>query len=185
LYKSRLYAAFIFGSKMLKENAMKLILTFGVVLFFCTSCGLCDTDSDNGPNYGRYAGTYNLTAWNAPVPVDIDQNGTSSRNLLTESTCYHPSKIILSPDRNYMKHEHYPVMESTATLCGSVISSGVWTVQGSTIKLVSSEGEEERYDYGEVNDILTRSESNWMYPVVNGGEGAYALGDVNMVFTKE
>ena len=156
------------------------------VLFYFTSCSLCDPDSDNDQeDISKYVGTFKLTAWNAPVPVDIDQNGTASRNLVTESTCYHPSKIILSANRNYIKHEYYPVMGSAATSCGSIISNGVWTVHGSTVKLIPSEGEEEQYYYGEVNENLTRSLENYSYPTIAEGEGTYALGDVNMVYTKE
>jgi hypothetical protein len=170
-----------------KEIVMKRIFIFCIpMLFYYTGCGLCDPDTGDGQeDTSKYIGTFKLTAWNAPVPVDIDQNGVASRNLVTESTCYHPSKIILSADRNYVKHEHYPIMDAADATCGSVISSGIWSVQGNGIRLVSSNGDEEQYDYGEVNEILTRSESNWSYPTVTDGQGTYALGDVNMVFTKE
>jgi hypothetical protein len=165
---------------------MKQIYCYMLMLAFFTGCSICDPDTDNSSeDVSRYIGTFRLTAWNVPVQVDIDQNGIGSRNLVTESACYVPSKIVLSADRNYVKHDHYPEMESDAGTCGATVSSGIWTVQGNKLTLVSSQGEEEVYDYGTVNSILTRSETNYRYPVMNGDNGAYAYGDVNMVFTKE
>lgn len=154
------------------------------VLFSMAGCSICDpSDNSNGQSNARFAGTYKLTAWNAPVPVDMNQDGSASRNLMTESQCYHPSKIILDADRNYVRHEHYPQMESAS--CGETISTGVWTAYGNTLKLLPSDGGEEMYAYGEVNKNLTRSVTNYSYPVINDGITGSAYGDVNMVFTKE
>lgn len=160
-----------------------LSIFYLLMLFFLTACGLCDPSSDNTQDNSKYVGTFKLTAWNAPVPVDIDQDGFCSRNLTTESMCYVPSRIVLSADHNYQKFDHYPDMESTS--CGSTETSGIWTANGNTLKLVSSDGAEEIYGYGEVNNVLTRSESNWLYPTFDEGNGTYAHGDVNIVYTKE
>lgn len=165
---------------------MKQFYLYLGIFALLAGCSICDPDADtNSEDISRFVGTYKLTAWNAPVPVDIDQNGTNSRNLVTESPCYNPSKIILSSNRKYVKHDHYPDMESEGGTCGATLSNGTWAAQGNTIKLQPAAGDEEVYDYGAVNEILTRSESNWSFPIMNDSEGGYAYGAVNMVFTKE
>ena len=158
---------------------------FFFALVTVTACDICDTDPEPAPDTSRYVGTFKISAWNAPVPVDIDQNGIASRNLLTECVCYQPSKIILSANRNYVKHDYYAEVQSAAISCASAITTGIWDVEGNRVRLLSSDGGTEVYNYGEVNEVLTRSESNWIYPIVADGEGAYAQGDVNMIFTKE
>jgi len=161
-----------------------LYRVFPIAVFFA-ACSICDPGEEHSEDVSRYVGTFKLTAWNAPIPVDFDQDGDASRNLVTESECYHPSKIILNPDRNFIKHEHYPDVQSGAETCAAVIITGVWSASGNTVKLIPTEGTEEIYNYGQVNENLTRSEINWEYPTIIGSEASYAYGDVNMVFTKE
>lgn len=44
------------------------------------------------------AGTWKLTAWNSTNPVDINNDGTASTNLLTEFNCYNNETIVFNAD---------------------------------------------------------------------------------------
>jgi hypothetical protein len=57
------------------------------------------TTPDN-PQTGNatIAGTWKLTAWNSVNPVDINNDGTASTNLLTEFDCYNNETIVFNSD---------------------------------------------------------------------------------------
>ena len=48
------------------------------------------------------AGTWRLTAWNSTNPVDINNDGVPSTNLLTEFNCYTNETIVFNSDNTGM-----------------------------------------------------------------------------------
>lgn len=163
----------------------KLPFSLIAVVLLLPSCAICESDPEPSPSQSHLVGTYKMTAWNAPVQVDLDQNGTSSRNLMQESGCYAPSQLTLSANHTYDLSYHFLDVDGESSGCSIEISHGAWYANGDNLRLTASDGEETLYSYGNVNQILTRSETNWQYPVNEDGEMSYQNGAVNMVFAKE
>lgn len=163
----------------------KLSFSLLTLVLILPSCAICESDPEPSPSQSHLVGTFKMTAWNAPVHVDFDQNGTSSRNLMHESDCYALSQLTLASNHTYDLSYHFLGIDGESAGCSVEISHGVWNANGDNLRLTSSNGEETFYSYGEVNQILTRSEANWQYPVNEDGNIGYENGAVNMVFTRQ
>jgi hypothetical protein len=162
----------------------KIIVLSSTVMLFVSSCGNCDSDPESNLQ-ADIAGVYAISSWNAPIPTDLDQDGISSRNLMDETDCYDSSHIILSEDMSYNKSYHFAEAGGESISCNMETDAGTWSTNGSTVRLLSTEGHEVIYAYGSVNQILTRSEADWHFPVSDGDLVYLENGPVNMVFEKQ
>jgi hypothetical protein len=96
---------------------MKII--FRYILLICTLFTIysCDNEPLEGfdlsnpatqnpttgnPQSMSIVGTWRLTAWNSTNPVDINNDGVPSTNLLTEFNCYTNETIVFNSDNTGM-----------------------------------------------------------------------------------
>jgi len=56
----------------------------------------CGTDDDDNNNSTQVEGTWKLTAWNSSTPLDLNEDGTASTNLLDEVNCLNDETIVFS-----------------------------------------------------------------------------------------
>jgi len=172
---------------------MKNVKFLMMVMAGCLAFSSCDNDDDNNnSNTTGYAGTYNMTAWNAPVAMDFDGNGTTSTNFMTETNCYNNSKIILNSNGTYtMTYNALGITGTTAGCAASQATSGTWTRSGNNIVTTSTTGGSSTsatYSFanGSASNgaTLTRSMTNAQYPTISGNNATWANGNVNMTFTR-
>lgn len=71
---------------------MKKILLLLAIACFCLSC----EDDDITENNVSVEGNWKLTAFTLDEPVDFDNNGTLSTNLISESGCYNNSNLVFA-----------------------------------------------------------------------------------------
>ncbi|MGQ2981939.1 lipocalin family protein [Flavobacterium sp.] len=153
----------------------------------CCALVSCSDDDSENANAG-IAGTYRLTAWNAPVAVDFNDDGTANVNLMNETSCYNNSDLILHRDGTYDMTYNYVNIDGTVS-CGSETTTGTWTRTGNTVTTTHLSGGQNvtaDFNYASGNQrTLTRTVSNWNYPSIDGNDQVYAVGSVNMVLTKQ
>ena len=169
---------------------MKNLKFFLLAMAGC--CALaCDSDDDSNNN-SDVAGTYNLTAFNAPMSVDFDGNGTSSSNIMNESNCYANSKLVLNSDGSYTLTDNSVNISGTTSNCGSQTTTGTWSRSGNTFTMNSGVGTNivtTNYNYvkasGTNGATMTRTTTNGMYPSLNAsGNPQWSIGTTNMVYTR-
>lgn len=75
----------------MKRNFLKLLFILGLV--FTVSCSSDDSNNNDGV---ELEGTWRLTAWNVGESYDLNNDGTSSSNLLDEIDCYENETITFA-----------------------------------------------------------------------------------------
>lgn len=165
---------------------LAIILIAIAALFFLASCNN-DDDSTN-PNGGvnAVAGTYVLTSYTAPTQEDLNEDGTLSANLVSESACYTGWNIKLNADRTYTRTEKMVSVLDGEIICNTQVDTGNWDIQANNVKLVQVDGTElnSNYIYLDSNKSLTQSRQS-QYPTIF--EEIFIMTDatVNLLFTKQ
>ncbi|HLA55451.1 MAG TPA: lipocalin family protein [Flavobacterium sp.] len=142
----------------------------------------CNDDDDNNTDI---SGTYNLTAFMAPVAVDFNDDGTPSTNLINETTCYDNATLVLHDNATYDLTYSYLTVQDDAvvTSCQNSVTSGTWARSGSSVVLtdgVSSDTSIFTYSQNTLSQVQTG-----VYPNINSEGDAYlATGTVGIVFTE-
>jgi hypothetical protein len=151
----------------------------------------CDDTEGDDNSRSEVAGTYNLTAFNAPMSVDFDADGTSSSNLLNESDCFDNSKLVLNADGTFTLTDNAVTINGTTASCGSQTTTGIWGRSGNTLTTGSGPGNGVMTNYmyvsesGSSSATITRTIADGNYPSLNGsGDPQWSVGTVNMVYTK-
>ena len=72
----------------MKKIFLNLFILSGLLL-----ATACSSDSDDNDNNAELEGTWRLTAWNVGESYDLNNDGTSSSNLLDEIDCYNNETI--------------------------------------------------------------------------------------------
>lgn len=155
---------------------------------FLNSCEDMTDDSLPTDNSG-IAGTYRMTAFNIPMAVDYNTDGTSSTNLMNESDCFVDNYIRVNSDHTYARVDNYIDLSSGLPTCAEYSETGVWKRDGDLITTTSSDSNgylpydtEMVYDG---NDGLTISYTNVDYPGADSSGFPTTLqGDVSYVFAR-
>lgn len=159
----------------------------------CLSMASCSNDDDNNsvntnPN-SDLVGTYRMTAWNSPMSVDFDNDGTSNTNMMNESPCYDDSMMTINANGTYTMTYNYVNINGGTVSCQAETTNGTWTRNGnsfSTSHLLGGQNMNTSYNFASGSSTtLTRNMSNWNYPTMNNGTAEYAQGNVSMVMTRQ
>ncbi|RZJ30598.1 MAG: hypothetical protein EOO48_04535 [Flavobacterium sp.] len=145
----------------------------------------CNCDNDPQPAEADISGIYRMISWNAPIPVDLNSDGSANRNLMAESECYEGSEIMISGDHTYTITDRGATASGGVLSCSEQINSGTWSRTLNTIHFTSAAGEHQDLAYGTVNQVLTKSVSDGSYPSVSNGQPTTANGALYMVFSHQ
>ncbi|MCK8480715.1 DUF5004 domain-containing protein [Psychroserpens algicola] len=121
-------------SKALRLFALvTLVFTFG-----CSS----DDDSSTGGSIDEVdlIGTWNIVTLVSELPLDVDEDGTASENLHTESDCV-VEQLIFNADGTWSGDSEYALeflTELQGVLCFDNSRNGTWTLDGNALSLVAS-----------------------------------------------
>jgi len=111
-------------------------MKFLKLLFPILSVLIIAACSEDDNKTADVSGLYNLTAVNAPRPVDYNRDGTASLNLMQESNCYLNSFIDLRSDGTFTYKYNY-VFFLSDTGCYTEDITGIWQYKGNTITLTN------------------------------------------------
>lgn len=134
-------------------------------LLFCFVCLLSCSDDDGGsetnPNFDLVVGSWNLSELTINPEQDINEDGTSTENILEELPCI-SARITLSPD-NTWSYNGNDVVITTITgglfkfFCSEVVRNegGNWDIQGSVVRLVDGQGNLTLFTFSSTENTLT------------------------------
>ena len=80
----------------LKTNSLVKITLSIAIAFTMMAC----EGQDDGIQTASIEGTYKLTTFTLPAPVDYNNDGVATTNLIEETGCYDDSEITLSANGN-------------------------------------------------------------------------------------
>jgi hypothetical protein len=184
--------SYTFGYRTKILNVMKNFKMLMLAVAGCLSLTACSNDDDNnGVNNNTNAdltGTYRMTSWNAPMAVDLNGDGTTNTNVMTETNCYNNSMMTINQNGTYTMTYNSAGINGTAIECDTETTVGTWTRSGNTFTTTQTGGASLPINYsfqGGSNTTLTRNMTGWQYPTMNGGVASWSTGNVNMVMTRD
>lgn len=118
------------------KNAMYL---FVLTLFIAG----CSSDDDNGSE-NNLLGAWILTEVNLPLPLDLNEDGTPSTNVMDEFSCFQGS-ISFQGNGEYAQNlstlVETEVNGETVITCGDpIITTGTYELEGNQLTTVDSNG---------------------------------------------
>lgn len=163
-----------------------------IALLAVAGCFALACDDDRDTDNRDITGTYDLTAFNTPAPVDYDGDGTSSANMLDESDCYDDSRITINRDGTYILEDNFIGIHGTTSFCDSRITKGTWSRSGNMLTTTSDLAGDivvRNYTFttgmGMSANTMTMDMSNADIPGRNvSGNPQSSLGPVSVVYTK-
>jgi Family of unknown function (DUF6252)/Lipocalin-like domain len=92
------------------------------------------------PTPTTIAGTYLLTTFNSSVATDMNNDGVSSNNLFSESTCYNNSLLVLNANNTFTQtSKGLDIVTTGTTQTTSCFvdpdDTGTWSVSGNVLTL--------------------------------------------------
>lgn len=173
------------------KNLKKFLLTVGFCGALAITIVSCERDEYNWPNDNSgVAGTYNVSAFNVPIAVDLNGDGTSSTNLAGESACYAGTFIRLNPNYTYAMRD-IVFNADAGNVCDTVFSTGTWRKTDAILTTTSSEAlsggtsVDTDYNFSAGAGTLSKVVVNGTYPTSDGEGGFYSqAGDLNITYTK-
>ncbi|MGK4566268.1 hypothetical protein [Flavobacterium sp. 3HN19-14] len=156
--------------------------------------GNSDDDDDNVSTDGRaeIIGNFGLTALLTGSAQDLNNDGNSSTNLLTETNCYASSHITFNNDGTYTEESSSSSLLSSlglALTCNSSTHTGTFIRNGNNIvtRMTSGSGTvTTNYTLNTENNTISRSDSSGSYPTFNSVTNLFAMttGSLSYTFTK-
>jgi hypothetical protein len=174
--------------KNVKNFVMATIgcLALSPVVISCSD----DDDNNNNTDNSQLVGTYRMTAFNAPMAIDFNNDGTSSVNLMDESNCYNDSFLVVNQNGTYTMTSNTVNIDGTTSSCASEVKTGSWTRSGNTFTTSSGTGanvQRTDFSWNGTNRTFTRNATNFNYPtwntVTNSPE--WGTGNVSMIYTRQ
>jgi len=169
-----------------------LQLTFTKYTDNDTDNGASDNDDDNINVNADLLGEFNLTSYIVGMAQDLDNDGDTSTNLVTETNCYVNSGITFNSDGTYDEQSSTSVLGALGLSleCDSETSTGTWTRNGETVTTTRTSGGVNvttEYMFDAETKKLTRTEEDGQYPSVNvvGSLFAMLTGDIDLTYSKE
>lgn len=150
----------------------------------------CSSDDDN--NTSDPVGLYTISAFTITEPQDLNGDGVSSSNILTETHCFDGGFIQLNADHTFTASSDG--MEITMTTGGVEEVScyddgnfpGTWTVSGNLVTLTyMDEGTQYSDSFTISNNSITISVQDGEVVGMSGGNPVYVTTDISMVYTKQ
>lgn len=154
-----------------------------------------DTDGpNNDENNANFAllGDFDLSALIVATAQDMNNDGTSSTNLLLESNCYSQSQITLHEDGTYEEERTWNVLGNLglSLTCQSETSFGRWTRNGNNVTTNQTSGGSgnlaTNFTFDVNTNTLVRTENNGQYPGFNLGTSLWTMltGAVTYTYTR-
>lgn len=166
----------------MKKIATLLFATFGIIaLHSCT-----DDDDAIHTDGENIVGTYRMIAWDAPVSQDLDGDGDSSVNLVTEGTCYTDWTITLHNDQTFTRQWKNVTVVDGAVSCAVDSDSGTWSKQGNIVTLLDLEGTElnSEFSYLEATQSLSQTRQD-EFPTTFEEIYIMEAGTITVIYVRE
>ena len=127
------------------------------------SCSDDDGGTEPNPNFDLVQGTWNLTELTISPAQDIDEDGTTTTNILDELPCI-SARITLGAD-NTWSYSGNDVIITTITgglfkfFCSDQTRSdgGNWDVQGNIVRLVDATGNLTQFTFDSSDYTLSKT----------------------------
>ena len=138
-----------------------------ILLLFLSLAVLSCSDDDGGPapnpNFDLVLGTWNLTDLAISPAQDINEDGTTTTNILDELTCI-SARITLSPDNTWSFSGNDVII---TTITGGLFKffcsdqprtdGGNWDIQGNLLRLVDGTGNITQFTFDSTDNTLTNT----------------------------
>ena len=152
-----------------------------------------DTDNNNNNTVNAdLIGQFDLSSFIVATAQDLDKDGDSSTNLISELECYSSSKIEFHNDGTF---ERTTAVASIGNLglslnCTTSTSYGRWTRNGNTVTTTQTTAGinvNTQYTFNTSAKTLSNTDNNGQYPGYNTATSIFATltGNVAYTFTKE
>lgn len=141
-------------------------------------------------------GNYLLTSFTSSEPTDINADGTSSNNILSETTCFNDMHIILNSDNTFIADSkgadiQIQIINNVETQVIECFVDpdevGTWVLNGNVLTL-SFPGSTETmvYTYNSANNTLSATENDGaIVGTTSQGEPIYLTTDLTLIYTKQ
>jgi hypothetical protein len=153
-----------------------------------------------GTPTGTLPGVYRLTAFNTSVPTDLNNDGVSATNQMTETTCMNDILLTLNSNNTFVGvSKGTEIAMDIDVVTGEVTQTiscftdpdvnGTWTLSGTSLSLTSIDP-----DTGEpVTDVFTVIGNTLQSTIhdgevvgtATGGEPVYLTCDITIIYTKQ
>lgn len=156
-----------------------------------------DNEDDNGANIdiidninvdAAVLGTFDLTSYIVATAQDLDDDGDTSTNLMTESSCYADTQMTFNSDGTFSRTTAMNVISQSGLSlnCETQTTTGTWTRDGNTVTTTQGNVTAE-YTLNTTAETLVRTEEDAQYLSFNSILDLFAnlTGDVTYTFTKE
>ena len=149
-----------------------------------------NTTNTGGGNTGTtVVGTYKLTAFNTSVPTDLNNDGTSSTNQLSETTCYNNSFMTLNANNTFSADSKGVEIDlgTNALECFTdPVIIGTWSVSGSTLTTTYVDGGTTYTDTFTISgNTLTYNINGGEVVGTAGGTPVYLTSNIQIIYTKQ
>lgn len=120
------------------SKALRVIVLIGMVFSFgCSS----DDDSNGGGSIDEadLIGTWNIVTLVSELPLDLDEDGTTSENLHTETDCV-IEQLVFNADGTWSGDSEFALeflTELEGVLCIENSREGTWTLDGNSLSLIA------------------------------------------------
>jgi len=173
---------------------MKKVLSLLAITLVLISCS---GDDDNKSSNVSVEGTWKMTVFGGETAVDIDMDGDSSNNLITETGCYENETFVFNADGTGMVNSTSYVDIQLDIVAGSTdeyeytiecvqendSTTMTWTQNGSSITVISDDAS---FSGTKDGDKITFVIPNgYDLEVVEGDGTAFLIEDLTIVYEKQ
>jgi hypothetical protein len=152
-----------------------------------------NNNNGGGSNGGNtsVAGTYLLTAFNTSVPTDLNGDGTSSINQMSETTCFNNSTFILNSNNTFTATGggidiDLSVTPNVLTCFTDPSTNGTWTLNGNQLTTNYMEGGVSYTDvFTVVGNTLIITEQNGEVVGMANGNPVFLTSDITAIYSKQ
>lgn len=117
-----------------------------ISLFFIAILFVSCSSDDNKNTKPNIVGSWTLTALNAAIPIDLNNDGTANRNIMNEISCFEGHGSFTA-DGNYLLT--LSQVENTETngvmvfdCMGSIVNTGKYTLEGDQLTTIPDNPDE-------------------------------------------
>ena len=152
-----------------------------------------NNNNGGGSNGGNtsVAGTYLLTAFNTSVPTDLNGDGTSSINQMSETTCFNNSTFILNSNNTFSATAggidiDLSVTPNVLTCFTDPSTNGTWTLNGNQLTTNYMEGGVSYNDvFTVVGNTLIITKQNGEVVGMANGNPVFLTSDITAIYSKQ
>ncbi|WP_395066728.1 hypothetical protein [Flavobacterium sp.] len=143
------------------------------------------------PTTSAITGTYLLTAFNSSVPTDLNGDGTSSTNQMSETTCFNNSNFILNANNTFISNSKG--IDIDATVTPNVLTcftdpdvTGTWVLNGTTLTTTYVDAGITYNDvFSVIGNTLVLTAANGSVVGMVGGNPVTLTADLTLIYSKQ